>query len=357
MTKARVFIIAGLIIAGIGSLTYFFADDLGLFEIPLAALQEKYEKPQSRYIRIDGTEVHYCDEGSGPVIVALHGIMDSLHTWDGWVHEIGDRCRIIRLDLPGFGLTGPFARGDYSREAYVRFLDRFVTSLGLSRFTLAGNSLGGAIAWNYALEFPDKVAAMILIDPAGYPLDIPYPLRLAAIPVIRDAVLWMTPRFIFRMSVKQVLGDHRKLTDDLVDRFYELSLRPGNREALPVIMDVLTALNNDPAFSARISGIKVPTLLLWGEKDHWIPVSQVEQWCRDLPEIHAIIYSGVGHVPQMEIPEQSAADVHKWLAVQAAAEKEPFSRAVMWRMALAIGIVSAASASGFAVYRRRKRRA
>lgn len=348
--------VIGLISCIIGVLAYAYRDKLGICDIPLPVLKAKYEKPHSNYLQINGTAVHYCDEGNGPVIVALHGIMDSLHTWDGWVHEIGGCYRIVRMDLPGFGLTGPSAAGDYSKDAFVRFLDQFVTALGISRFTLVGNSLGGAIAWNYALQFPGKVEAMILIDPAGYPMDIPYPLKIATIPVIREFGTMMTPRIIFEMSLKQVLGDPRGITDDMVDRFYELSLRPGNREALPAIMDALAVLNEDPAFSRRIAEIRVPTLLLWGEKDRWIPVAQAAQWRKDLPGIHSIVYPGVGHVPQMEIPVRSADDAHRWLIVQQSSQAGILSGNVLRMVALGLGLLLVILAVGFLVRRYRNKK-
>ena len=112
--------------------------------------------------------VHYCDNlGSGPVMVALHGIMDSAHAWEGWINEIGEHYRIVAVDLPGFGLTGPLLSGDYHMETYVQYVEDFVEALGLHHFHLVGNSLGGGVAWNYAIQHPDKVDKLILIDPIG----------------------------------------------------------------------------------------------------------------------------------------------------------------------------------------------
>jgi len=296
------------------SLALYYSDSLGIRDIPLEDLKAKYEKSHSKYIQINETDIHYCDQGQGPVIIALHGTADSLHTWDGWVKAIGDHYRIVRMDIPGFGLTGPPADGHYSRDMFVDFVDKFAAALGINTFIIAGNSLGGAIAWNYAVRHPEKVEKMVLIDPAGYPMEIPWPLKLAGMPVVRNIASLITPRFIYAISLKQVFGDPEKVTPELIDRHFELGLRPGNRKAMTGIMNLLEEHQSDPAFSEGIARISVPTLLLWGEKDTWIPPSHVELWKRDVPDVKVIIYKGVGHIPQVEIPEKSAEDVHKWLS-------------------------------------------
>jgi pimeloyl-ACP methyl ester carboxylesterase len=303
------------------AVTICFWDELGIREIPLAVLQAKYEKSESRYISINGTSVHYCDQGTGPVVIALHGIVDSLHTWDQWTEKMVPRYRVVRMDIPGFGLTGPVRDGIYTKDGFVDFLKTFMTELKIDNGILVGNSLGGAIAWNFALAYPEMVNQLILIDPAGYPMEIPWPLNLAETPGIRHAAKWITPRWIFQMSLKQVFGDPSKVTDQMVDRFYELNLRPGNRDALIEIMDSLKKLNHDPAFSRNIAHLSVPTLLIWGEKDTWIPVSHVSRWKQDVPGIQTILYENTGHVPQLEIPGQVAADIHQWITAQAVGKK------------------------------------
>jgi pimeloyl-ACP methyl ester carboxylesterase len=289
-------------------------DELGIQEIPLSVLQQKYETPESRYVSINGTSIHYLDQGKGTVIVALHGMVDSLHTWDEWAKKMTPHYRVVRMDIPGFGLTGPVREGGYSKEMFVGFLHAFLNELKIDQCILAGNSLGGAIAWNFALQYPEKVSQLILIDPAGYPMEIPWPLSLAETPGIRYFARFITPRWIYQMSLRQVFGDPSKVTDSLVDRFYELNLRPGNRDALIRIMDSLKKLNQDPTFSKSIAGIRTPTLLIWGQKDTWIPVSHVTKWEKDVPGIRTILYENTGHVPQLEIPDQVAQDMHKWIS-------------------------------------------
>ena len=140
---------------------------LGLTDIPVKELKEKYAPPPSKFIDIDGLEVHYRDEGKGTNLVLLHGIFDNLHTWQGWVDELDTQYRIIRMDLPGWSITGP-PNFEYNLENNIIFLNKFLKKLGIKKFHLAGNSLGGYLAWNYALKYPEQVKKLILLDPVAY---------------------------------------------------------------------------------------------------------------------------------------------------------------------------------------------
>lgn len=341
-----VFVICAVV--GLIGFGWIYFDSLGISDMPLAELKAKYEEADSSYMTVDNTQVHYCDSGGdGQVIVALHGICDALQTWDEWTEAMKGRYRIVRPDLPGFGLTGPAADGDYSKEAYVAFLEDFLRKLKIEKCILIGNSLGGAIAWNYALSYPERIERLILVDPAGYPLTLPGPLKIVSTPVLRQISKWIAPKFIFRLSVKQVFGDSSKITDDIVDRFYELNLRPGNRQALMDIVAAISQLNDDPGFSRRIRNIAVPTLLLWGKEDRWIPVSQAQQWQADVKDLKAIIYEGVGHVPQMEIPAKCAQDVDQWLTSEMSSDQCDLSWLIM------IGAVIVGFIIGMLVFRNR----
>lgn len=264
--------------------------------------------------------VHYCDsESDRPVLVALHGIMDSAHGWQGWMREIGHHYRIVAPDLPGFGLTGPLLAGDYAVSMWVHFLDDFVAALRIEHFHLAGSSLGGGVAWNYAIRHPDKVQRLVLVDPVGYPQEVPDAVRIVARPGIAAIVPLFTPRWIFSGYVKQVYGDPARVTRPVVDRFFEIALRPGSRPAMIRVFQLLVQQSQDetlPNGIANLHRLGIPTLLLWGEKDRWIPVQHVARWQQDVPSIQAIVYSGAGHIPHEEMPEQTAQDVHRFLSCE-----------------------------------------
>jgi len=279
-------------------------------DIPLETLKQRYGQPPSKFIELDGLAVHYRDEGAGPPLVLIHGTGASLHTWQKWSGLLRRDFRVIRMDLPGFGLTGPEPSGDYTSGAYVRFLESLVEKLGLQRFDLAGNSLGGFIAWRYASAHPERVHKLILVDAAGYPLRHPLPLvfRLARIPLLSSLLANMDPRPLVVRTLREAYADPSKVTPELMDRYTDLSLRAGNRRAFSD-----RASTSEPDHAGEIRNIAAPSLIMWGSLDSFLPVADAERFARDLPHSRVIVYEGVGHVPMEEIGSQSAADAKAFL--------------------------------------------
>jgi pimeloyl-ACP methyl ester carboxylesterase len=278
-------------------------------DIPVEKIKEMYTDEASRFVEIEGAAVHYKDEGRGPVLVLLHGTSSSLHTWDGWTKSLKGEYRIVRMDLPAFGITGPNTSGDYTVENYIKFLDAFMQRLGIKKFNLAGNSLGGLIAWRYALARPAKIDKLILVDAAGYPMrGEVFAIKLGRTPGLNRIVRWCTPRFLVEKSIKDAYGDAGKITPELIDRYWNLLLREGNREAY---MREVNAKRVD--HSARIKTIAVPTLIMWGELDRWIPLEYGRPFHKDIRGSRFILYPGVGHLPMEELPEKSARDARAFL--------------------------------------------
>lgn len=279
-------------------------------DIPVETLKPKYANTSSRFISIDGLSVHYRDDGRGFPVVLLHGAASSLQTWDGWVKRLSNHYRVIRLDLPGYGLTGPSPDKDYSMRRYVRFLDAFLKKLNIRSCYLAGNSLGGHIACEFAAEHGESVKKLILIDSGGYTLEERGILaaKMARSPLLRPIVRYVTPRFFAAMNVREAYGASTKVSDDVIDRYYELLLRKGNRETF------IAMCNRRPEdSSAHIRTIRIPALILWGKDDRIIPVRYAQYFLRDIPGSKVIVYEGTGHVPQEEIPEKTASDVLSFL--------------------------------------------
>lgn len=187
----------------------------------------------SRFVDVDGMRVHYRDRGSGPAIVLLHGSNASLFTWEGWAADLARDHRVVTLDLPGHGLTGPDPRARYRYVEMATFVDDFVTTVGLGRFTLGGNSMGGGVAWRYAILHPDKVERLILVDSAGLPREEPKPFgfRMFSMPGVGRLVRWGSPRFLVAKSLRDAYGDPSRVTDDEVALYDDMLLRAGNREA------------------------------------------------------------------------------------------------------------------------------
>ena len=275
-------------------------------DISLEDLKKEYANEESEFITIDGMQVHYRDEGIGFPIVLLHGTAASLHTWDAWTEQLIKNYRVIRLDLPAFGLTGPNKNADYSIESYTRFLAQFLEKIKVDKFHLVGNSLGGNIAWNYAAEHLEKVAKLILIDASGLPTNKPQPaiFKMAKTPILNSLFLYLTPQFIIRKNIEQVYGNKLKVTDSLITRYHKMSLRTGNRKAFIDRAKIDFNLNKKSNL-AKLKSVKSPTLLIWGAKDTWIPLENGKRMDSLLPNSKLVILKNSGHVPMEENPEES----------------------------------------------------
>lgn len=293
-------------------LAIFVAKDLH-FDLPAADLQAKYANDASKFVELEaGLRVHYRDEGprDAPVLLLIHGTASSLHTFDALTALLAEDYRIVRFDLPGFGLTGPCAGCDYSPREDAEFVRRMLDALKIeSPVNIAGNSLGGRIAWEFALAFPEQIRGLVLIDSLGYPWpEKPMGIALARVPLLKYAQRYITPYFLIRRSLHEVYGDDALVSEELVDRHFELLLHAGNRAAF------IARVNHElDADSARISSLRLPVLVLWGADDAWIPVEHAPHFVRDIPGARSILYSGVGHVPHEEAPGLVAKDLRSFL--------------------------------------------
>ncbi len=289
-------------------------------DIPLQALTERWAQPPSEFIEVNGQSIHIRDEGpkSDPLpIVLLHGTSASLHTWDGWTAALNDQHRVIRFDLPGFGLTGPAIDNNYSKDAYVQFVLSVLDAKGVEKCILAGNSLGGNIAWTTAAAHPERVQSLILVDSAGYPYkatSVPLAFKISQTPVLNRLMKNVLPRSVVRSSVENVYGNPQKVTPELVDRYYDLAAREGNRAALRERFAQI-----EPGSDAdRIRDVQQPTLIIWGNKDQLIPPDNAQRFAQDIPNSELVMFDGLGHVPQEEDAPMTVAAVKAFLQQQEA---------------------------------------
>ena len=279
-------------------------------------LAVRWAASPSSWLEVSGMRVHVRDEGPRDdpnPIVLLHGTSASLHTWDGWSEGLRKSRRVIRFDLPAFGLTGPNPTNDYSTSAYVKFVVQVVDALGVQTFALAGNSLGGHIAWATAINHPQRVSQLILVNSAGYPIvsqSVPIGFQLAQVPGLRTLMQYVLPRGVVQSSLHNVYGDPSKVTPELVDRYYELTLRTGNRAALAYRLQ--QGLNGD---TEVLKQLKIPTLVMWGALDKLIPPDNAKMFMRDVPHAQLVMFDDLGHVPHEEDPQRTVEVVRKFLNV------------------------------------------
>jgi pimeloyl-ACP methyl ester carboxylesterase len=282
-------------------------------DIPLATLMPEYGATPSQFVGIEGMQIHYLDEGkrAGTPLVMLHGFGSSLYTWDRWVRQLAGSRRLIRLDLPGFGLTGPAPDGDYTAARYVRVVAALLDSLGVARTDIAGNSMGGRTALMFALAHPERVRKLILVDAGGFaPMPPPQLFKLAQTPILGPFVIrHVTPRFVVRRNLETVYGDPSRLTAAVVNRYWAMTLRAGNRGAM--VARIIGP--PDPNLADRLGELKLPVLIQWGELDQWIPVSDAYGFQRGIAGAELRVYPGAGHVSMEELPEATARDADAFL--------------------------------------------
>jgi pimeloyl-ACP methyl ester carboxylesterase len=288
-------------------------------DLPVRELLPKYTTDISRFARIDGIDVHYRDEGRGPALLLVHGSNCSLHSWEGWQTQLKAKFRVISVDLPGHGLTGPDPEGRYDYAAMVRFLDRLADHLHIDKFSLAGNSMGGAIAIEYALMRPARMEKLILIDSLGYPEQVPpLILRMWGYPVIGQVLTVLTPRFAYAQTIRGIYGHKERVSDPLIDRYYELLLREGNRAATRTrFVDAVWSVD-----VSRLRSIGIPTLVMWGGKDPWFDAAFGKRFAQDIPGAAVRIYPDLGHVPMEEAPEITARDAASFLMTKRSTEPD-----------------------------------
>ncbi len=316
--------LTGRLLRLFGILLMLTAVALALSRAPdrnVQSLVARWAPAPSDFVDIKGMVVHLRDEGprDDPLpLVLLHGTGASLHTWEGWVGALKGQRRVITLDLPGFGLTGPFTGAyderDYSGDAYARFVIDLLDALKLQRVVLGGNSLGGEIAWRTAWLQPARVQSLVLVDalgPAFTPESIPLGFMVARVPALSWLVEEVLPRALVTQSLVSVYGDPTRVNAELVDRYFELALRDGNRRALGRLMSRL-----QPGQDAeRIATLKLPTLILWGGRDRLIPPAVGVEFERLIGGSRRVVFPELGHVPQEEDPARSVAPVKAFLGL------------------------------------------
>lgn len=283
-------------------------------DIPYATLETRYGYADSRYMDLPGgVRAHYRDLGprDAPVIVLVHGFAASTHAWDGWAKALSGDYRVVLLDLPGHGLTRTDDAYVVRPHSFEDAVDGVARGLSLTRFTLGGNSMGGEVAWTYALDHPERVERLVLVDAAGWPT----PgrgggmiFKFMANPVGRRVLKEIEIRPLMTQALRSAYVDPKLVTPALIDRYVDLARAPGHRTVL------LGQRPRRTATAPDLSAIRVPTLVMFGQDDRLIPPADGEKFRQAIPGATLITYQGIGHVPMEQIPERSAADLRAWLA-------------------------------------------
>ncbi|QTD56724.1 alpha/beta fold hydrolase [Parasphingorhabdus cellanae] len=281
-----------------------------------AEMIAKYSNEASQFLDDGlGGQIHYRDEGNkdGPAILLIHGSNSLLQTWEPVVALLGEKYRLISLDLYGHGLTGPQANGDYSADANIAAAVKVLDTLNVEQAYWVGNSMGGWLSWRAGLAVPDRVSGLVLIDASGAQTEEkvkPYlGARLAQSSIGQLLLPEITPKFLVRSSLEENFAQPERLTDELVTRYWELLRFPGNREA--AVTRGKTA--REPEKWTEVGTLEMPVLLLWGEQDKVIPLSHAKAFEQAIPGSKLITYADAGHLPMEETPDQVARDIGTWI--------------------------------------------
>ncbi|MEE9328700.1 MAG: alpha/beta hydrolase [Parvularculaceae bacterium] len=277
----------------------------------------KYGGPGATFATgVSGMQIHYRDQGprDAPAMVLIHGSSSSLQTWEPLVDRLDQSFRVVSLDLPGHGLTGPHPQRDYSAAAMREAVFAVMDEVEISSAVWVGNSMGGWVSWQAGLSVPERIDAIVLLDPSGAPTQAKPPsnigFRLMASPLGKVLAKKFTPRFLVAASIKQTVGDPKIVTELMIDRYWELLRFPGNRQAT---IDRAKIKRYSKQWD-RLGTMSVPVLILWGAQDQVILVEDAVKFKTAIPDAQVIVYDGIGHLPMEEAPDLVARDIQSFLA-------------------------------------------
>ncbi len=290
-------------------------------DLPFATLAARYESSASRYIDLPGgVHLHYRDEGvaaPAPTLLLIHGYAASLQTWEPWVARLSEDYRVVSIDLPGHGLTSAPAGYQPSIEGYRDLVEEFASVYGLERFAIAGNSMGGNIAWEYALAHPERLDALILVDASGWPET---EAEQGTQPIIFNLLRNRTTAALLRdldttrltrQGLETAFADPALITDAMVAQYRDLSRAHGHRDILMQLMLGGSARNF--ATSERLAPISLPTLIIHGGQDKLVPARHAHLFNDAIQGSELLTLENVGHAPQEEAADESATSVGEFL--------------------------------------------
>ena len=280
-------------------------------DLPRAELEARYLAEPADLRTVGPWRLHVRDSGlrEAPAVLLLHGFGASLQTWDVWAQGLSTTHRVIRIDLPGSGLSPPDPERDYTDARSLQMLVRLLDDLGVLRASVVGHSMGGRIAWTFAARHPERTDKLVLVAPDGFAsfgfeygkaMDVP-----ASLGLMRHVL----PQPLLRMNLQAAYAQPETLTDALTTRYHELLRAPGARQAMldrlqqTVLQEPLPLLRQ----------IRAPTLLVWGEADAMIPFANARDYLQAMPGSRLLSWPGVGHLPQEEAAQASLQGVADFL--------------------------------------------
>jgi pimeloyl-ACP methyl ester carboxylesterase len=300
-------------IGAIAFIVFWFARpaDVSFDEVRAGIPNAEY----SHFADIDGVRIHYQEKGTGTPLVLLHGFTSSTYSWKDVFEPLSQNFRVIAVDLKGFGFSGK-PDGDYSRRAQATLVGHLLDYLKIEKAWLCGNSMGGEIALNFALQNPQRVGGLILIDSAGVKVTGSGSLApgYLLLPVVGRALtaLALTSDKLVRRGLEKSFYDQTKVTNERVAYYYRpLKTRGGQLAAVRA----RTQANEFPV-EPELGKINMPTLIIWGAQDALIPLEAGIKINKLIKESRLVTFDSCGHLPQEEMPARVVDEITKFSGEQ-----------------------------------------
>ena len=295
------------------------------FDISKNEIIAKHAKGASDFLELaDGSKIHFRDEGNkdDKVLLLVHGFNGSLFNYEPLVPYLSDNYRIISLDLPAHGLTGAVESDLYSHKAYQNVIEEVVEILEVDKFYFVGHSMGGMIAWRYALDNLDQLNGLIIIGSAFFGNEQefedfqtinapPLAFELIESKFFIRLLEFITPRILVKEGISQSVYDQSIVTDELVDQFHDIILMEGTRVSIGRLAEV-----HEDDFIADpldLRKITIPSLIIHGEEDNLVDIRFIDHFIEQIPNSKLISYPKTGHMIPMEVPLELSRDMKDFI--------------------------------------------
>lgn len=267
----------------------------------------KYKHAGSEFIKWNNLDIQVVEQGKGTTVFLIHGLGGALHEFDLLADSLAKHYKVVRFDLPGFGLSdGTKDEQPEFQQVYKDFMHFIINKYSTDSCFVVGNSMGGLIAWNAALDTSNHIKKLVLLAAAGYEMEQMAKENAEWIdkPMIKFLLAKGAPKFVAKMNVQSCFYHDDAIDPTLYDIKYGMMNKQGNLEWLKKL-----AKYNNYTDSATIKNIACPTLIIWGDKDEIIPFNHASRFKRDIPNSQLITYKDCGHAPMTENYQQCSTDI------------------------------------------------
>ncbi|MFK7958303.1 MAG: alpha/beta fold hydrolase [Lysobacterales bacterium] len=296
--------------------------------LSLDTVADKYAGEASRFVDLDGVKIHYRDEGEGPVVLLVHGTLGDLADWDGWVSTLAASNRVVRFDMPGFGLSADVPNGNHSVDRMHTLIDALMHHLQVDRFAIVGISYGGMVAFRYAATRRDRVSAMVLVNSAGIQFGRPAPRDESEKAKRPPSVNLLNSPIVTHGDVERFyqfyINDHSELPENFIQRKLDFLNVTGRAETAKATRGLYERGNP----TRVLSGVLAPSLIIWGTGNYALQTDTARKFESALSNAcmtELVMFDEAGHYINVEMPKKTANAALEFLprAREACSLREP----------------------------------